>query len=75
MNNKFKIDNITLDDHKKISNVKKSPNINVNETNDNNKMPKWKKESEQFRAAMKRGKEPDSVIVYKNKNMNQPMKR
>ena len=38
-------------------------------------MPKWKKESEQFRAAMKRGKEPDSVIVYKNKNMNQPMKR
>jgi len=57
LENKVKIDVITLEDHKK-----KAKNASpVQEANA--KMPKWKRESEQFRNAMKRAKDPDAVDI------------
>lgn len=65
LNNKLKVENIALDDHKKINNIKVKI-INQTESKEketNGKLPKWKKDSEQFRAAMKRAKDPDAVVV------------
>lgn len=61
LDNKVNKDLITLDDHKKK--VKTNVQVSKEDVKDSNvKMPKWKRESEQFRNAMRRAKDPDSVI-------------
>lgn len=62
MENKVKSDLITLDDHK-MNKANKNLNASTVANQDPNaKMPKWKRESEQFRNAMKRAKNPDAVV-------------